>query len=463
MDVTTTHAVLWSHLTTAQKEHGIHPDELGKIQFDLNENELSELVSKQLEHFFMGCRVAASEQEFLAKSIHILNSTEQELQPIKAVATRALFASAPKDSSLEGPGEDVGSVHFEGEGFGSPYRDYKNKFAKAYNQLIEEKKCHWMHPARRSELIPYLQPLFSHPEVAADRLIYYRCFGNYGLLISEYERSLQKYSNEIQQVQMQLNALFEKGPCLIKNPLELQEDSLDCIPTEYCRKYVCLAYRSLASQNKLDILDLPVEKLYDYYGGQKADTHPDLAALAEAYNNEVSGGNKYHYGVVVKYLKTLRNSDLRDLMKLCLDEELERLQWLKNFSKDRLEDSKINYQNQLKLYRKDPESYKPGDFSFSCDPLTIRILTNAYNAVEKLQAWPFFDQDPPEKKGYMFWDHPMVHKIGKALSSDGHSGASMGFTMRWMQRIRKLGWNASVREVLEKNAKQLGSLNKAKL
>lgn len=92
------------------------------------------------------------------------------------------------------------------------------------------------------------------------------------------------------------------------------------------------------------------------------------------------------------------------------------------------------------------------------DALTIRILTNTYQAVEKLRAWSFFDTEPPANKGYMFWGHPTLNLIGHALASDGHSGASMVFCMRWMQQIRKAGWNTVVSNALAENATGLGML-----
>ncbi len=459
MELSSSNPIKWSQLTQEEIENGIHPEKLCKINFDINENVFSEKFNAVLEHFFLGCRLAASESEFLHASIKILNSTnESQFLTIKLIAQKVLYAHLPKENLIEDA--ENASVHFENEEYGSPYRKCIHKFVNANNQLIAEGKAYLMHPARRLELINYLKPLFSDSELSADRLIKYRCFGKSGLDISEYNRSVHKYGAEIDQINKQLTHLFDSGPNQIKDPMDLKEENLDCIPIEYCRKYVCLAYQHLALNNRLHILDLSEKDLYDY---SDKYCYPDLASVAAKYDKEITSGGKRHFGTVVRYLKALRNSDLNDLKKLCIDEENERLQWLSNYVKKKLKGAQVEFQNQLKQFKISAEKYKPGDFSFLSEPMTIRILSNAYNAVEKLNAWPFFDLEPPENKGYMFWNHPMVNTIGNELDSDGHSGASMGFTMRWMQRIRKLGWNRCILENKELESQEMGVLNTAKL
>jgi hypothetical protein len=447
--------VLWSGLTPSQKEQGIHPAELGSIQFNFGESELSSDQSRQLHRFLVGCRMAASDSDFLSKSFKHLNSKE----PIKSIVQRVLFTQMPKESKFQKDNHGLYPISFIGEGFGTTLCEYKAKFEAFYNQLVDEEKCFLAHPARRSELIAYLGCAFSNAELAADRLIAYRCFGYYGLKISELERTIQEELNERQQVERKLKALSESAPNLIVHPEELQEESLTCIPDELCRKHVCLAYKHLASQGMLEILNLQEKELYKYKGGSKGKVHPGLASCAKAYYDERPNLN---FGMVVKYLITLSNNDLNSLMKYCLMEERERLTWLINhYKNDELPRAKINYTNQLGLLEKSSENYKPGDFSFLSDPQTASMLTHAYQAVDKLQAWPFFDKEPPKDRGYTFWSHPMLSKIGNELDSDGHSGASMAFAMRWMQRIRKQGWNVAVRESLESNSETMGVLNRA--
>lgn len=454
-------SIVWSNLSKAEQEQGVHPAKLGALRFNIDGSELSGELLQKLHRFFVGCRLATSDSDFFSKSMLILNSNDQLLQPIRTIVERVIHAQMPKENLLQ----DDAAVRFEGEGCGDHV--YKAKFEGVYNRLIEEKMCYLMHPARRSELVEYLGVTFSDVELAADRLITYRCFGSYALSISELERSLQKYMEELEHVERRLSSLFENGPNLIINPMELQEEALVCIADKHCRKYVCLAYKELASQGKLDCLDLHEEELHKFQGMtldlheeelySNGPVHPNLAPFAKAYYRKVSIGSN-HFGVVVKYLKELRNSDLNDLMQICLNEEKERLNCSIDYIKDHLVNAKVNYQNQLSLLGKKPEDYKPGDFSFLSNPSTICMLTKAYNAVNRLNEWPFFDIAPPENKGYMFWKHPTVNKIGSELGGDGYFTAD---TFRSMQSIRKKGWNVVVRENIENKAETAGALNRA--
>ena len=458
MDATTTHLVLWSQLTQEQKDYGIHPNGLGIIQFDGLENAFSEEFTQQLERFFFGCRLAASNSELLSYSVRVFTSNDPKLKPIKEVLHKVLLAKAPKDHTFEQKGEDCHSLRFEDEGYGRPYREYKNKFVMVYNQLINENKSYLMHPARYFDLIQCLQPMFSNVELTAERLINYHCFGQHGLEIFEQRRRLFTFDMEREQILMQFNLL---KPCLI-NPREFHEETLECIPDKVCRKYVCSAYQYLASQNKLHILDLPEERLHKFEENALEITHPDLAFHKACYYNEVSLVD-YHFGIVVRYLKALRHSDLSELKKTCLIDKLEHIQRMILGPKKRLFQARIHLQNKQNEYKIIPENYPPGNFSFFADPITSGLLTNAYDAVQRLNAWTFFDIDPPEDKGYMFWDHPTLCNIRHQLSEDGFNGNSLTFTMSWMQSIRKKGWNAAILEDIEETSKELGSLNKFKL
>ncbi len=84
---------------------------------------------------------------------------------------------------------------------------------------------------------------------------------------------------------------------------------------------------------------------------------------------------------------------------------------------------------------------KAGDFSWHPD---ATLLADAYKAVSLAEAWPFLrDESPPEDKGFMFWGHPTVKQIETKMEMlDAHSGASFGWTLRQMEAIAKLGWEA---------------------
>lgn len=78
------------------------------------------------------------------------------------------------------------------------------------------------------------------------------------------------------------------------------------------------------------------------------------------------------------------------------------------------------------------------------------MLQDAELAIDKANAWEYMKTDPGEG-GYMFGDSPELREIYKNIKYDGHSGSSMGWTMRTMQILARKGidefcsWNSEVR------------------
>lgn len=87
-----------------------------------------------------------------------------------------------------------------------------------------------------------------------------------------------------------------------------------------------------------------------------------------------------------------------------------------------------------------------GNFRFIASASWRDLLEDAYNAVTVSNAWDFFQtQAPPEDKGYMFWNTPELTAITKNMKcANLHSGGSFGSTMRAMQSIALIGWDAWV-------------------
>jgi len=441
--------LLWSRLSYTQRVQGIHPEQFGAIKFDFQNNELP---FNDIKKFFLHSRLATSDFDFfLSKSVRHIRSAELS-RSMRIIAIQTLLLPRPKEVPIKKDDDGDYNIPLKDDG-STNHRTYIKKFATVYNLLVKQEMGFLLHPARRKELIEDLRPIFPDVALAADRLITYRCFGNQALKISELKRELKAARKKFDEIQLQISSSLKKIN-LIENPMDLQDDHLACIPDEHIRKYVCMAYQTLASKGILEILDLPDHEIYVYRGGTQGDAHPALAHLATKYYQDIFP--PYHFGRVVRYLRHLKHNDLNDLLLFCLNQELFRLSSQIYFTRDDIRKARNTYKNQLQLLSKKAEDFKPGDFSFLTETLTIRLLTNAFNAIEKLQEWSFFDMEPPENCGYMFWDHPAINKIGEELKSDGHTGSTMGFTMRWMQRIRQKGWDVSVRESLENNAKELG-------
>lgn len=88
----------------------------------------------------------------------------------------------------------------------------------------------------------------------------------------------------------------------------------------------------------------------------------------------------------------------------------------------------------------------PGDFSFLTDKETQIMLADAYQAIETAEEWEYMKTDPGEG-GYMFSQSDTMSKIGSKMTYSGHSGSSYGWTMRCMQRLARIGWEAFVLEM----------------
>ena len=69
-------------------------------------------------------------------------------------------------------------------------------------------------------------------------------------------------------------------------------------------------------------------------------------------------------------------------------------------------------------------------------------LLNMANAITKLDLWNWMKEYSPEKGcGFMYSDNPNIYKIGGLVDSDGHSGATFGYSMRCMEMIAKEGFD----------------------
>lgn len=66
------------------------------------------------------------------------------------------------------------------------------------------------------------------------------------------------------------------------------------------------------------------------------------------------------------------------------------------------------------------------------------MLQDAENAINKADMWEYMKLEPGEG-GYMYGDDDQLREIYKHIKYDGHSGSSMGWTMRVMQQLAQLG------------------------
>jgi hypothetical protein len=85
------------------------------------------------------------------------------------------------------------------------------------------------------------------------------------------------------------------------------------------------------------------------------------------------------------------------------------------------------------ISREETEIYMNQDGS--ADSIKI-LIHNGVEAVNKLHLWDWFrTYEPPADRGYMFDTHPNIDLMMTATDSMGHSGATFGITMRYLQTM----------------------------
>jgi len=68
------------------------------------------------------------------------------------------------------------------------------------------------------------------------------------------------------------------------------------------------------------------------------------------------------------------------------------------------------------------------------DQNTKQLVHNAVEAVNKLKLWDWFRTYNPER-GYMFENHENIDAMTRETETMGHSGATFGFTLRYIQNM----------------------------
>jgi hypothetical protein len=86
------------------------------------------------------------------------------------------------------------------------------------------------------------------------------------------------------------------------------------------------------------------------------------------------------------------------------------------------------------------------NFDFITNLHERHMLSSAYNTITRLQKWDYLrDYIISEKTGYMFSTESTINELMNQINTDyelGHSGCSMGCTMRTMDLIAKNGFDS---------------------
>jgi len=74
------------------------------------------------------------------------------------------------------------------------------------------------------------------------------------------------------------------------------------------------------------------------------------------------------------------------------------------------------------------------------------MLQSAEIAIDKMNLW-YWVRNFDDAEGFGGTSDPIMYDLGNSMSYQGHSGSSMGRTMRSMQTIAKYGMRAFIEEV----------------
>ncbi len=99
----------------------------------------------------------------------------------------------------------------------------------------------------------------------------------------------------------------------------------------------------------------------------------------------------------------------------------------------------------------------PGNFNaLNLPSLDREMLDLGYQAISSVEGgWDFLKTyEPPIYEGFMFISNPpsKLKQIEEAILEKygGHSGASYGYTLRNLQYIAQVGWDAYSKVILDK-------------
>jgi Ring finger domain len=97
------------------------------------------------------------------------------------------------------------------------------------------------------------------------------------------------------------------------------------------------------------------------------------------------------------------------------------------------------------------ELYIEPDFSWITSNNNREIIETAYTSVTRLKKWKLMQEfEPKSNEGFMGCSHPPVVDLMSDISHKyGHSGASLAYTMRTMQKIARIGVEEFKRDYLE--------------
>jgi hypothetical protein len=93
------------------------------------------------------------------------------------------------------------------------------------------------------------------------------------------------------------------------------------------------------------------------------------------------------------------------------------------------------------------------DFSYITDTISRNCIASGYKGVQRTEGWNAIRNFTGES--FMFTRDPVITRIMNAVNDEyggGHSGSSMGWTMRQLERISRVGTTVFKNEWIQHRA-----------
>lgn len=263
------------------------------------------------------------------------------------------------------------------------------------------------------------------------------------------KRGFNERAKSLSAVLVKIMELAKRPPAMIPGLMD-ESQVPEEIDDPLVRKYLVLTYNKLVMDDALKILDLPETDLFVYQGNESFTAHEKIKCLALAYMRSVHLGG-FHFGIVVEYVKALKNKNIHDLTQACLEKSKKNLEWAVGFSREMMRREHSRYIASARIARQTVKDFPPGNFNFVSDELSKRCLLHAYEAIDRAKMWDFFDT-VNQKDLVLGWNFTKEFRekvLDVIDDQDGHSGFSMSYTMRNMVELRKIGWEEFVEKYLD--------------
>lgn len=106
-----------------------------------------------------------------------------------------------------------------------------------------------------------------------------------------------------------------------------------------------------------------------------------------------------------------------------------------------------------------PTEFEPGDFSFHLDPLYMFLLTKAYNYIERVKAWDYFETDD---LNWFITDRVFLEHFDVLSSMVKNDQDHLAMLLEWIRKVKNTRWVKLVKDYQDELEKSVGMMTRVK-